>query len=83
MKFPFVDVLNLIALVISIIGSYRMYYFSPETKSEVYIYLDSEMEEIYKRDAYKNRMVRNGMFFLLIGFVLQAIAIFLNIGLKQ
>lgn len=78
MKFSSIDFLNLIALLISIIGSFMMFYYTPKIRSSLFIYNRSEMEAIYKQDLYKNKMVRIGMLFLLIGFLLQAIAIFLN-----
>jgi hypothetical protein len=82
MGFTIIDFINLIALFIGIIGSYLMFYFSPVVNSQTYLYQKSELAEIKKRDMRKNKMVRRGMFLLFIGFILQAIAIFLNIATK-
>jgi hypothetical protein len=59
-----------------------MFYFSPVVNSQTYLYLNSELTAIRKRDERKNKMVKRGMFLLFIGFILQAIAIFLNVALK-
>jgi accessory gene regulator protein AgrB len=82
MGFTPADILNLLALFISIAGSFLMFYFSPETISIKYLYRKEEMERIRKRDARKNKMVRRGMFLILIGCVLQASAIFLSVASK-
>jgi hypothetical protein len=41
-----------------------------------------ESERTQKRDNHKNKMLRRGMFMLFIAFILQAIAIFLNVAYK-
>ena len=82
MGFTVVDGINLIALFIGIMGSFLMFYFSPVVNSQMYLYRKEEMERIRKRDAHKNKMVRRGMFLLLISFALQATAIFLGVALK-
>lgn len=82
MGFTGADILNLLALLISITGSFLMYYYTPVVNSQTYIYMREEMAAIKKRDARKNKMVRRGMFLILIGFVLQASAIFLSVATK-
>lgn len=82
MGFTGADILNLLALFISIAGSFLMFYFSPETNSIKYLYRKEELERIRKRDARKNKMVKRGMFLILVGFVLQASAIFLSVAGK-
>lgn len=82
MGFTIIDLINLLALFIGIIGSYMMFYFSPVVNSQTYIYQNSELSEIKKRDDRKNKMMRRGMFLLFIAFILQAIALFLNVAFK-
>ena len=82
MGFTPADILNLLALLISIAGSFLMFYFTPETNSITYMYQREEMERIKKRDARKNKMVRRGMLLILIGFVLQASAISVSVATK-
>lgn len=82
MGFTIIDIINLLALFIGIIGSYIMFYFSPVVNSQTYIYQREESKRIQKRDDHKNKMLRRGMFLLLISFLLQAISIFLNVAIK-
>jgi len=82
MGFTPADILNLLALFISIAGSFIMFYFSPVVNSQTYIYTREETNKIRKRDARKNKMVRRGMLLILIGFILQASAIFLSVAYK-
>lgn len=82
MNFSPADILNLIALIISMAGSFLMFYFSPKVSSKTIIYRQEEMERINKRDARQNKMLQRGMLLLLIGFVLQAAAIFLSVADK-
>lgn len=83
MNFTITDIINLVALFIGIIGSYMMFYFIPKIDTQLYIYQKQELEQLRKKDARKNKMIRCGMFLLLIAFVLQAIAIFLNVAIKK
>jgi hypothetical protein len=82
MGFTIIDLINLIALFVSIAGTFIMFYFSPVTNSQVFIYKKAEIPIIKKRDAYKNKMMRFGFRLILIACLLQAIAIFLNIVSK-
>jgi len=82
MNFTIIDILNLLALLINVAGSFLMFYFSPAVNSMSYLYNRSELPEIKKRDDRKNKMVRTGMLILLIGFLLQAVALFLGIAYK-
>jgi hypothetical protein len=82
MPFTSADILNLIALFISMAGSFLMYFYSPNVSSQTIIYRKVEMERINKRDAHKNKMLRRGMLLLFIGFIIQAAAIFLSVASK-
>lgn len=68
-----VKILNIASIIIGIIGTYFMYYYSPKMNSQVYIYRDEEIREIRKRDIFKNKMVRLGMFLLCTSFLLQLV----------
>lgn len=83
MKFSIPDTINLLAMVVSIAGSFLMFYYTPLVNSQLYIYKRAEMEDIRKRDSKKNKLQRVGMFLLFIGFLLQAIALFLSVASKQ
>lgn len=82
MSFTTIDIINIVALLINIAGTFLMFYFSPVINSQTYLYNRSELPDIRERDARKNKMVKRGMLLLLIGFVLQAIAIFFGIAYK-
>jgi hypothetical protein len=82
MIFAAADILNLLALLISMAGSFLMFYFSPEVNSQTFVYNDDEQQEIIKSDARKNKLTRRGMLLLLIGFILQAAAIFVSVANK-
>jgi uncharacterized membrane-anchored protein YhcB (DUF1043 family) len=72
------NILNLIGLIVGMIGAYLMYHFTPKADSATWLYQDKELEELKKRDAYKNKMVRFGMLLLSIGFVFQLTALLLQ-----
>ncbi|WP_317897780.1 hypothetical protein [Aurantibacillus circumpalustris] len=80
--FTAADILNLVALFFSITGAFMMFYFTPDINSILIMYKKVEESKIKKRDAFKNKMMRRGMLLLLIGFILQAAAIFLNVAGK-
>jgi accessory gene regulator protein AgrB len=82
MSFTPADILNLIALFISMAGSFLMFYFTPDINSILIMYKRVEVPKITKRDAFKNKMMRRGMLLLLIGFIIQAAAIFLSVAGK-
>lgn len=82
MGFTVVDFINLIALLFSVTGTYIMFYYSPVINSQTYLYQKSELAEIKKRDARKNKKIRFGLLLILIACLLQAIAIFLNVAYK-
>ncbi len=71
------NILNFIGLAISMSGAYLMYHFTPKINSGTFVYYEAEQRERQKKDVYKNKMVRLGMFLLFIGFMLQAVALLL------
>jgi hypothetical protein len=71
------NIFNLTGLVINMVGAYLMYRNAPPVNSKTFIYQNSELQEMAKRDNKKNKMSRNGMMMLFIGFVLQLVAFFL------
>jgi hypothetical protein len=83
MGFTSIDIVNLIAMSINIMGAYLMFYFTPPINSQIYTYNRSEMPAKRKEDARKNKWQRGGMFLIFIGFLLQAIALFLSIAGKK
>ena len=82
MGFTAVDWINLIALLLSVVGTYIMFYYSPVVNSQVFLYKKIEWENIKKRDNSKNKKIRLGLLLILIACLLQAIAIFLNVAYK-
>ena len=82
MNKTYIDIINLLALIISVIGSYLMYHFSPKVDSHTYLHSNEDLESIQKTDAYKNKIVRFGMLLLVVGFILQAFAIAINITIR-
>lgn len=78
MHLTLVDVINMIALIIGMIGSYLMFHFSPEVNSKTYIYSKAENNTNMIKDNHKNKMLKRGMLLLFIAFILQTTAIFIN-----
>jgi hypothetical protein len=70
------NILNVTGLSVGMIGAYLMFYFTPKADSGTWLYQREELEELRKKDAYKNKMVRFGMLLLAIGFVFQLAALF-------
>jgi len=70
------NIINVTGLVVGMIGAYLMFYFTPKADSGTWLYQEEELEELKKKDAYKNKMVRLGMLLLAIGFVFQLVALF-------
>lgn len=68
---------NLFGLIINITGAFLMYINTPKPTSSTVLYSREEMKKVKEKDASKNRWVRTGMLFLGIGFILQAIALFI------
>jgi len=71
------NIFNLIGLIINMVGAYLMYRNAPPVNSQTVLYRDEEMQKIIKRDKFKNKMSRNGMLLLFIGFLVQLVAFFL------
>lgn len=72
------NILNLLGLILGMIGSFMMYYFTPKVNSQLYLYRESEMNKLREKDVHRNKMIRLGMFLLFVGFVSQAIALIIN-----
>lgn len=68
-------ILNIFGLLIGLIGTFIMYNFTPKTNSQVVLYRREEMEKIRRKDQFKNKVVRLGMFLLFISFLCQATAL--------
>ena len=71
------NIFNLTGLVINMVGAYLMYRNAPPVNSQTFLYRDEEMKEKIKKDKHKNKMSRNGMLLLFVGFLFQFIAFFL------
>ena len=71
------NIFNIIGLIINMVGAYLMYRNAPPVNSQTFLYRDEEMQKIIKRDKFKNKMSRNGMLLLFIGFLVQLVAFFL------
>jgi len=71
------NIFNLSGMVVNMAGAYLMYRNAPPVNSQTFLYKHEEMQQIIKKDKYKNKMSRNGMLLLFIGFLLQSIAFFL------
>ena len=72
------NVLNLIGLTLGMAGAYLMYNFTPKISSGTFLYQEAELREKEKKDANKNKMVRNGMLLLFIGFIFQTVALLIS-----
>jgi len=75
---PVQNILNLIGLITGMTGAYLMYHFTPKISSGAFLYQEAELKEHKKRDAYKNKVVRFGMFLLFIGFLFQGVALLIS-----
>jgi hypothetical protein len=71
------NIFNLIGLIVNMAGAYLMYRNAPPVNSQTVLYRREEMQQIVKRDRFKNKMSRYGMLLLFIGFLFQLIAFFL------
>lgn len=71
------NIFNLAGLIINMAGAYLMYRNAPPVNSQTHLYQLKELQEMAKRDKQKNKMSRNGMLLLFIGFLLQLVAFFL------
>ena len=71
------NIFNLTGLVINMAGAYLMYRNAPPVNSQTFLYRDEEMKEKIKKDKHKNKMSRNGMLLLFVGFLFQFTAFFL------
>jgi len=71
------NIFNLAGLIINMVGAYLMYRNAPPVNSQTFLYRDEEMQQIIKRDKFKNKMSRYGMLMLFVGFLFQLIAFFL------
>lgn len=67
--------LNLAGLIINMAGSYLMFSNSSKVQSGIYIYTDTELTELRKKDKRKNNLIRLGMLLLFVGFTFQFIAL--------
>lgn len=70
-------ILNLTGLIINMTGAYVMYKNAPVVNSQTSLYQDDELKKIIKNDKHKNKMSRNGMLLLFVGFLFQLVAFFL------
>lgn len=62
-------------LAAGMVGAFLMYHFTPKADSGTWLYQEAELKERKKKDAYKNKMVRNGMLLLFVGFLFQLSAL--------
>ncbi|MFN8231505.1 MAG: hypothetical protein U0V03_11340 [Bacteroidia bacterium] len=81
MIFTLSDLINIVALLMGLIGSFLMFYYSPNVDSVIMQSLDTE--NLKKKDNLKNKRIRQGMFFVMLGFALQFISIFVNAASKN
>jgi hypothetical protein len=72
------QVVNALGLFIDICGAYLMFSNTPKVTSQTYVYNQSEMTELRRRDQVKNKRIRLGMILLAIGFTLQLAGMFLQ-----
>jgi hypothetical protein len=72
------NIFNLIGLITGMVGAYLMYHFTPKISSGTFLYQEAELREHKKKDAYKNKVVRFGMFLLFIGFLFQGVALLIS-----
>lgn len=70
-------ILNISALVISMLGTFLMFYYSSKVDSRLFFYQEGEYKDMHRKDNRKNKMIRFGMLLLFIGFSLQLISMLL------
>lgn len=70
-------ILNIVGLVISMLGTFLMFYYSPKVESRFFLYQDQEYKAMHKKDNRKNKKIRFGMLLLFMGFLFQLISILL------
>ncbi|MEO7049685.1 MAG: hypothetical protein ABI091_30560 [Ferruginibacter sp.] len=69
-------ILNIIGFIISMLGSFLMFYYSSKVESRLFIYSKEESKIKHQKDVFKNKMMRFGIILLFIGFCFQLISIF-------
>lgn len=69
-------VLNIIGLMISMLGTFLIFYYSSKVESRVFLYTIEELKIKHLKDIFKNKMMHFGMKMLFTGFCLQLISMF-------
>lgn len=64
-------IINIAGLIISMFGTFLMFYYSPKVESRFFLYRDQEYAAMHKKDNRKNKLIRFGMFLLFVGFLFQ------------
>ncbi len=72
------NILNLIGLIVNMVGAYLMYHYTPKLQSQFFLFTEGEYQKMKQQDVHKNKMIRLGMLLLFIGFLFQAIALFIR-----
>ena len=72
----FANIINIIGLCFDVLGASLMFYFTPKIDFKTYLYINSEVPKINAKAKFKNNMIRFGLLLLVIGFCLQALALF-------
>ncbi len=67
--------LNLIGLSFDIAGALLVFFCTPKVDFNTYLYNKKDQDKIVRKARFKNRMMRLGIFLLVIGFSFQVCSI--------
>ncbi len=63
--------LQMLIIFLGLIGTFMVFYFSPQVDSRTFLYQSSEMIEIEKRDKRKRILAKRGMILVTSSFFIQ------------
>lgn len=73
MESTIINLFNLVGLALNIVGAFIMYWHTPKVNTQSVLYLKSEMEQIRKKDADKNKMIKTGLILIFSGIIFQIV----------
>jgi hypothetical protein len=77
------NILDFIALIIQLLGTYIMFKNSPDNKPEGVVYLRQFGEVDFKKPKKKNLWLNNGFFILGLGFAVALISLILKMSIAE
>ena len=63
--------IQILVIVLGLLGTVMVFKFSPQVSSQTYLYEQSEMEQIRKKDKRKRTLATVGLYLVASSFLLQ------------